>query len=178
MVYQRKNFLSIYNRLNEKRRFIQVLAGPRQVGKTTLAHQVAKSLKFPVHFVSADEPMLKSSSWLEEQWEVARLQTRHAQEAMLILDEVQKLLHWSEIVKKLWDEDTQNAINLKVVLLGSSPLLVQKGLSESLGGRFEMIHLRHWTYPEMKEAFGWDLETYLFFGGYPGTADLINYEEL
>jgi predicted AAA+ superfamily ATPase len=96
---------------------------------------------------------------------------------ILVLDEVQKLVRWSETVKRLWDEDTRARRALKVILLGSAPLLIQRGLSESLAGRFEVIHLPHWSYLEMQEAFGWSLEQYLFYGGYPGAAPLIDEPE-
>jgi len=158
-------------RLSEPRRFIQVVAGPRQAGKTTLVRQVMADLRFPWHYASADEPTLRGRVWLEEQWQAAR--ALGGTEAVLVLDEVQKIPDWSEQVKRLWDEDAAAGKTLKVVLLGSAPLLVQRGLTESLAGRFEMIHLTHWSYPEMRDAFGWDLATYLFHGGYPGAAPLI-----
>jgi predicted AAA+ superfamily ATPase len=141
------------------------------VGKTTLALQVAQTSGLPYHYASADEPTLKEAPWLETQWTLAR---RLAQtgEALLILDEVQKALGWSETLKRLWDEDTLQGLPLKVVLLGSSPLLLQKGLSESLAGRFEVLHLPHWTFYEMERAFGYTLPEYLYFGGYPGAAPL------
>jgi predicted AAA+ superfamily ATPase len=153
-----------------------VLAGPRQVGKTVLARQVIEDLAIPSHYASADEPTLRGRTWLEQQWDLARLQTDSngvKKEALLVLDEVQKITDWSELVKRLWDEDSAAKRQLKVVLLGSAPLLIQKGLTESLAGRFEIIPATHWSFAEMREAFGWDLETYIFFGGYPGSAELI-----
>jgi len=162
-------------RLAEPRRWIQVLAGARQVGKTTLAEQVAERVGLPTRYASADEPTLRDSSWLEEQWEAARVLADDAGKdgALLILDEVQKLPVWSETVKRLWDADSRARRPLKVVLLGSAPLLIQRGLTESLAGRFEVTVLPHWSYAEMREAFGWSLEQFLFYGGYPGSAPLI-----
>ena len=175
MPYTRPTFTVLTQRLTEPRRFIQVVAGPRQVGKTTLVQQVVEHSRLPVHFVSADEPTLRGANWIEQQWEAARLAltTSGHTEAVLVLDEVQKLQQWSETVKRLWDEDTRTRRALKVILLGSAPLLIQRGLSESLAGRFEVIHLPHWSYLEMREAFGWSLEQYLFYGGYPGAVPLI-----
>ncbi|MBX3746183.1 MAG: ATP-binding protein [Verrucomicrobiae bacterium] len=164
----------LLKRLSEKRRFIQVLAGPRQVGKTTLVRQAMGECKLPSHYVSADEPTLRDRTWIEQQWDLARLKAgQHPAGALLIIDEVQKASDWSSIVKFLWDADTRAGISLKVVLLGSSPLLLQTGLSESLAGRFEVIAIPHWSYGEMREAFGWNLEQYLFHGAYPGAAPLI-----
>ncbi|HHK66978.1 MAG TPA: ATP-binding protein, partial [Candidatus Acetothermia bacterium] len=162
----------IFRRLVEPRRFIQVIAGPRQVGKTTLIGQVLSSLDLPHRYVSADEPTLRDRFWLEGQWEAARLLAGDG-EAVLVIDEVQKISDWPEAVKRLWDEDTNAGRRLKVVLLGSAPLLVQQGLTESLAGRFEIVHLPHWSYAEMKGAFGWDVDRYVFYGGYPGAAPLI-----
>lgn len=158
-------------RLAEPRRFIQVVAGPRQVGKTTLVQQVAAAAGVPVTFASADEPTLRGPAWIAQQWEQARLSLA-AQGGLLVLDEVQKAVGWAESVKRLWDEDTRTRRPLRVVLLGSAPLLIQRGLTESLAGRFEVLHLPHWSLAEMREAFGFSLDEYLFFGGYPGAASL------
>jgi predicted AAA+ superfamily ATPase len=161
-------------RLAGPRRFLQVVAGPRQVGKTTLVRQVLAGLRLATLQASADEPALRGRVWIEQQWEAARLLARESgrRGAVLALDEVQKVPGWSETVKRLWDEDGARRVPLKVVLLGSAPLLIQRGLGESLAGRFEVLPLPHWSLLEMREAFGWPLERYLFFGGYPGAAPL------
>ena len=164
----------LLNRLKEKRRFLQVLAGPRQVGKTTLARQVMLATKLPAHYASADEPSLRDRTWIEQQWDLARLKAKEGKAgALLVLDEVQKVSDWSNVVKLLWDTDTHAGVPLKVVLLGSAPLLIQSGLTESLAGRFELIPVPHWSFGEMHEAFGWNLEQYIFYGAYPGSAELI-----
>lgn len=152
-----------------------MLAGPRQVGKTTLVRQILASSDITHRYASADEPSLRGRLWLEEQWDAARLVPGQnvSGSAVLVLDEIQKIPGWSETVKRLWDEDTAAGRRLKVVLLGSAPLLVQRGLTESLAGRFEIVHLTHWSYAEMRDAFGWPLDTYIFYGGYPGAAPLI-----
>ena len=159
-------------RLGEPRRFLQVVAGPRQVGKTTLVQQVLADSKLPSVFVSADEPALRDAAWLTAQWERARLAATGKQGAVLALDEAQKIPDWSETVKRLWDEDSRARVPLRVILLGSAPWLMQRGLSESLTGRFEILALPHWSLAEMREAFGFSLEQYLYFGGYPGAAPL------
>jgi predicted AAA+ superfamily ATPase len=170
--YQRPQAAVLARRLAEPRRFIQVLAGPRQVGKTTLVQQVTAVAGVPVVFVSADEPTLRGPEWIAQQWEAARLQIGPGG-AILVVDEVQKAAGWAESVKRLWDEDTRHKRPLKVVLLGSAPLLIQRGHSESLAGRFEALHLPHWSYTEMRIAFGFSAEAYLFYGGYPGAAPLV-----
>ena len=173
--YRRPQGATLAARLREPRRFVQVVAGARQVGKTTLVGQVLDALEIPRIVVSADEPTLGDGSWLAAQWQRGRLSATQAGKAgaVLALDEVQKIPGWSETVKRLWDEDSRTGCPLKVVLLGSAPLLVQQGLTESLAGRFEMVHVPHWSLPEMREAFGMPLEQYLYFGGYPGAAPLI-----
>ena len=178
-MYKRKPFELLKKRLQERRRFIQVLAGPRQSGKTTLARQVAEALVCPVKFISADDPDARGRVWLEQQWEIARIQARQTGRAgsVLIIDEIQKIPAWSELVKRFWDEDTAADLSLRLLVLGSAPLLIQKGLTESLTGRFEVIRLTHWSLSEMKAAFSWTLEQFVFFGGYPGAADLIHDED-
>ncbi len=160
------------DRLAEPRRFIQVVAGPRQVGKTTLVRQVVADVAWPVRFASADEPTLRGPGWVAEQWEAARLEAGTG-DGVLVLDEVQKAANWAESVKRLWDEDTRSGRRLRVVLLGSAPWVIQQGLTESLAGRFEIVHLTHWSLAEMREAFGWTAEQFVFYGGYPGAAPLI-----
>jgi len=169
----------IEKRVAEPRRFIQVLAGPRQVGKTTLARQLMATSPYEVHFASADALAAEDRQWIRQQWETARFKLSQggSEEGMLILDEVQKVPDWSEVVKALWDEDSNNQLPLKVIILGSSPLLVQRGLTESLAGRFEIIPVRHWSFKEMQDAFGVSLDEYIYFGGYPGAADLRHDEE-
>ena len=164
----------LLGRLKEPRRFLQVVTGARQVGKTTLVTQVAGQSGLPHRFASADEPTLRGADWLSQQWEAARLLADEAgpEGALLILDEVQKAPNWAEAVKRLWDEDTRGGRRLKVVLSGSAQLLVGRGLTESLAGRFELLHLPHWSFFEMRTAFGWSLEQFLFYGAYPGAAPL------
>ncbi len=173
--FRRPVFKIVLDRILETRKFIQVLAGPRQAGKTTLANQVIRASRLPAHYASADEPTLRNRAWLETQWEVGRTRAAAGGKAggLLVLDEVQKASEWSETVKRLWDEDSSSRTPLKVLVLGSAPLLIQRGLTESLAGRFEIIQISHWSFSEMHDAFGWSLEQYIFFGGYPGSAPLI-----
>jgi uncharacterized protein len=175
MIYKRQQYDTLLARLQEKRRFIQVLAGPRQSGKTTIAQQVAAASQTPTRFISADDPQAHDRIWLKQQWELARSEARDAgkEGSILIVDEVQKIPEWSEAVKRYWDEDTRSRVPLKVLLLGSAPLLILQGLTESLTGRFEVTRSTHWSYGEMRDAFGWSLDQYIYFGGYPGSADLI-----
>jgi predicted AAA+ superfamily ATPase len=164
-------------RLEEPRRFIQVLAGARQTGKTTLVRQLLEAYRGPGHYATADEPALKDRHWIEQQWEIGRSAARRAEGAVLVLDEIQKLPDWSETAKRLWDADTAAGLPLRVVVLGSAPLLVQTGLSESLAGRFEVIRVPHWSYAEMREAFGWSLDQFVYYGGYPGAAPLVGEQD-
>lgn len=178
-MYKRSIYHTIIKRLEEHRMFIQVVMGPRQIGKSTVVKQVLNDLGKPYLLYSADTIPSTSPKWISECWANARLQMRAQQleEMILVIDEVQKLKNWSEYVKKEWDADSLNHINLKVVLLGSSRVLLEKGLAESLMGRYEEIRMSHWSYPEMREAFNMSLEQYIYYGGYPGAAQLIEDEE-
>jgi predicted AAA+ superfamily ATPase len=173
--YARPQAALLKRRLAEPRRFIQVVAGPRQVGKTTLVQQVVAKSRLPARYASADEPTLRGPEWIAQQWDAARLESSTAGRtgSVLVLDEIQKISGWSETVKRLWDEDSRAKRRLRVVVLGSAPLLIARGLTESLAGRFEILHLPHWTFAEMHAAFGWNVDQYIFYGGYPGAAPLI-----
>lgn len=174
-MYRRSHAATLAARLREPRRFLQVVSGPRQVGKTTLVQQVLESSGAPHHYASADQPTLRGGAWIDEQWDLGRLRAQEVgrRGAVLVIDEIQKVSGWSETVKRLWDEDTRRGRNLKVVLLGSSPLLVEHGVRERLAGRFEILRLPHWSYAEMAAAFNFSLDEYIYYGGYPGAAPLI-----
>ncbi len=209
MNYQRPQEELLKSRLSESVHFINLLAGPRQVGKTTIIRDLISQILTQGYYVSVDEepakandiysleiipstvtpPQKKDAAWLQFQWQEARNRTaqwlklrqnidKNKQIASFIfaIDEVQKIEEWSDIVKGLWDADRANGVPMHVVLLGSAPLLMQKGLSESLAGRYEVIAISHWGFTEMQQAFGFSLEQYIYFGGYPGSAWLIKDE--
>ncbi|MCK9220320.1 MAG: ATP-binding protein [Bacteroidales bacterium] len=172
-MYKRSYYEIIKQRLGASRQFLQVLMGPRQVGKTTVIRQVLEDYPYPWHYASADDAT--SMLWLSQQWETIRIKltASEAKEALLVVDEIQKIADWSNQVKIHWDKDTFDKIPVKVILLGSSQLLIQKGLSESLAGRFEVLYLPHWSYKEMKDAFKFTMDDFIWFGGYPGSSSLI-----
>ena len=171
-IYKLPSLTSLLRRLKEPRRFIQIILGPRQVGKTTLIRQAETTGLKPFVYVSADEAAPRDPAWIDTHWQRARLNARHGKAVVLVIDEVQKVPGWSEAVKANWDTDTANETNVKVVLLGSSPLFAARGITESLAGRYEILHVPHWTFSEMRAAFSYSLHDYLFFGGYPGAASL------
>lgn len=178
-MYKRAEYKKIMNRVKEPRKFIQVVMGPRQVGKSTVLKQVLGDLDLPYKFFSADNVPASNSAWVSNTWAAVRSLklSRGYESIVLVIDEIQKISNWSEVVKKEWDDDTFNGVDIRVVLLGSSRVLLEKGLSESLAGRFEEIRMGHWTYQEMKECFGFSLDHYLFYGAYPGATSLINDED-
>lgn len=175
-MYKRAEYQTITTRLKEQRRFIQVVMGARQIGKSTVVKQVLKDLDVPYQFYSADNVPATNSAWISNCWAAVRsLKENNGWDSViLVVDEIQKISNWSEVVKKEWDDDTFHDRNIKVLILGSSRVLLEKGLSESLAGRFEEIRMSHWSYPEMKECFGFSLDQYMFYGGYPGAASLID----
>jgi predicted AAA+ superfamily ATPase len=192
MAFERTQVALLRQRLSESPTFMIVVAGPRQIGKSTAVRQALTGKSAPL--IAADQPLsdvsddsatrttpgaTPSSEWLVAQWSRARAKANSlppGESHVLAIDEIQKIPRWSEIVKGLWDEDRAQGTALHVILLGSSPWLMQKGLSESLAGRYELIRMRHWSYPEMQEAFDFSLDEYVYFGGYPGSAQLIRDE--
>ena len=177
--YIRAQYNILRERIYEPRKFIQILAGPRQVGKSTLVGQVLNDVTIPYTFENADGIDPKDTDWIRRIWESVRvtMQLHHDKEYLLVIDEVQKIDNWSEAVKAEWDRDSREGRKLKVVLLGSSRLLIKKGMTESLAGRFELIRITHWSYAEMRDAFGYTLDQYIYFGGYPGPAMMIGDEK-
>ena len=178
-MYKRAEYQVITERLKEPRKFIQVVMGARQIGKSTVVKQVLQDLNMPYRLFSADNVPATNNAWISDCWAAARSlkESRGWESVVLVIDEIQKIANWSEAVKKEWDDDTFHGRNIKVLLLGSSRVLLEKGLSESLAGRFEEIRMSHWRYREMQECFGFSLDQYMFYGGYPGAATLIGDED-
>lgn len=170
--YQRKIVETLSRRMGEPRRFMQILIGPRQTGKTTAIRQALGHVEVPYHYAEVPD-RAQTGDWIRAHWQRARNLIRSkGAAALLVIDEVQLVRGWSDTVKALWDEDAWNGVDLRVVLTGSSATLLRTGLGDSLAGRFELIRCTHWTYAECREAFGYSLDDFLLFGGYPGAASL------
>ena len=195
--FHREQVATLVHRLVEPPRRIIALFGPRQSGKTTIVRQALGRLDRPSLYLPVDEPdspvvrippsaagtapgrQPRDAEWLVLRWEAARREAEASPRgAVLVLDEIQKIPQWSEAVKGLWDADRAVDRPLHVVVLGSAPLRVQSGLTESLAGRFEPMRVTHWSFPEMADAFGFDLPTCLYFGGFPGAASLVRNQQL
>lgn len=172
-MYERDIVATLRNRIAEERRFIQIVIGPRQTGKSTAVAQALGGLDVPVVAVSFDRPRDQRARRLEELWGQARQMLDGSDEVVVSLDEIQKVPDWSSTVKFLWDEDTLQGRNVKAILTGSSALTLQTGMAESLKGRFEEVVSTQWTFRECRDAFGYTLDEFLFFGGYPGSSPLI-----
>lgn len=166
MTFQRAFVTQLAQRFSAVQPFIQVVVGPRQVGKTTGVRQLLAQGAWPHHYANADDVLVSDRSWLLEQWQQALLR---GEGALLVVDEIQKVGNWPETIKALWDAKPGR---LRVLLLGSSALQIHAGATESLAGRFELLRVHHWTYAELKAAFDYDLPRYLAWGGYPGAVSL------
>ena len=197
--YERIQVKTLIDRLSEPVTRIIALFGPRQTGKTTIVQQALSRIDQPARYLAVDDPVPARLSdsrkvldketypipgtppdteWLIRQWEDARVEARQNERGcVLVLDEIQKISRWSETIKGLWDADRTEGLSLHVVILGSAPLLMQSGLNESLAGRFETIFVTHWSFDEMVRAFDFDLSSYLYYGGYPGSAELARDSE-
>ena len=201
MSFERSQINILKQRLTESPRYMIIVAGPRQVGKSTMVRQALSDFRDCSSFVAVDQPLSEvadpfsmqgsaasvlvrtvsppNAEWLVQQWTQARARAKQLPEGrcyVLAIDEIQKIPRWSEVVKGLWDVDRAEDLPLHIVMLGSSPWLMQKGLTESLAGRYEPIRLAHWSYEEMQSAFDFSLDEYIYFGGYPGSASLIREE--
>ena len=185
---------TLIQRLSEPPERLIAVFGPRQSGKTRAVRQALSSIQQEYRYEAADGlevqgdpkwatsemydenalPNQPNTHWLEMVWRQSRHRAWTSPRGfVLVLDEIQKIDRWSEVVKGLWDADRMNGCPMHVVILGSAPLLMQDGLTESLAGRFELVHFTHWSYREMSEAFGLSLDEYIYFGGYPGAAAMI-----
>jgi uncharacterized protein len=173
----RSQLSSLVHRLSERRRGLQIVTGPRHCGKTALALQAIHALSHTATYASADDPAPNDTTWLEQQWNQARVRSRQGGRWLLVLDEIQEVTGWAATVKRLWDEDSASGLDLRVLLLSSSRSGLAAGADPEITGAFELTPLWHWSYSEMRDAFGWTLDRYVYFGGYPGAADLVDEED-
>lgn len=175
--FKREMLVEMLEFLRHHPTVFQALLGPRQVGKTTLARQLMEAAMMPSVYATADTPLPPGPEWIETQWRLAQMKAAESgSPVLLVLDEIQKVQGWSEVLKKLWDASVAEDHRVRLLILGSSALLLHAGLSESLSGRFFLRRCPHWSFPECRQAFGWSLEQWLFFGGYPGAAEFIGNE--
>lgn len=163
--------------VRDARPFLNIILGPRQVGKTTAVEHLLERVTLPYHMVSADSALSRAPEWITAEWATARAKAGNGR-GILVFDEIQKVIGWSEEIKRLWDKERKHKAPLTVILLGSSSLMVGRGMSESLAGRFILHRCMHWSFAECRQAFGWDLDTWLYYGGYPGAASLIGEHRL
>lgn len=176
MSYERPLLSTLRTLLSRPTPVIHALIGPRQVGKTTIARQIQETIGFTSIYATADSPVPLDSAWIETHWRRAVAEgTSSGKPVLLILDELQKVRGWSETLKIYWDNRSTGP-DIRVLILGSSALLMQEGLSESLAGRFFLHRCSHWSFAECHEAFGWNLEQWIYFGGYPGAASFVDDE--
>ena len=201
MAYEREHISTLLSRVDERPERLICITGPRQTGKTTMVRQALARVDRPYRYLPVDEPeqqalpellgvedggsaasadsvfldtRVRNAEWIVRQWGRARIEADHSDRGfILVFDEIQKIPDWSEAVKGLWDADRHHGRPLHVILLGSAPLLMQRGMTESLAGRYETIRLAHWSFAEMSVAFDFDLPSYTYFGGYPGAAPLV-----
>ncbi|KAF0144104.1 MAG: ATPase [Nitrospirae bacterium] len=178
MEFERPLVKVLASSLKKRLPVFQVLIGPRQVGKTTISRQVLKKLSYPSVYASADSPLPPGPEWIESQWRLAEVELQKSRKTVvLVLDEIQKVRGWSESLKLHWERAQDQGKDIRMLVLGSSALLLREGLTESLAGRFFLTRCPHWSYKECSSAFGWDLKKWLYFGGYPGAAIFTNDEE-
>lgn len=178
-MFERSQVALIASRTEEKNNpLIQVVVGPRQTGKSTMLSQALAKIGAQHSFVSADDAIIPTAEWLQAEWQQARNESLASGRAfVLAVDEIQKVPHWPTAVKALYDADRRNDVPVKVILSGSSSLLLHKGLEDSLMGRYEIIRSPHWSLHECSEAFGYGLDDYLYYGGYPGAARFADDEQ-
>jgi predicted AAA+ superfamily ATPase len=177
VAFERPLVGEVASRLARTPALLHVIVGPRQVGKSTAAAHVERRLGWPSVTATADAALPHPPEWIETEWRLARAAAAGSDRpVLLVLDEIQKVRGWSEVVKRLWDQEKRTKGPVRPLLLGSSALLVQRGLTESLAGRFFLHRCTHWPWPECRDAFGWSLEEWIYFGGYPGAAPLVGDE--
>lgn len=156
---------------------IQILTGPRQVGKTTLLLDLARSTKIASRYLALDAPEASIPGWWDRQWELI-LQVAGEKKVLLLLDEVQFLPDWTRVVKSAVDQIYRMKIPVHIIATGSSALKVGAGAKETMAGRFERLAICHWAPSDIQKAFRLTpkeaVTRYLRFGGFPGGMNLIS----
>jgi uncharacterized protein len=151
---------------------IQLLAGPRQVGKTTLLLQAAERHGKAAIYAAADGPEAALPGFWERLWIRAEETAASHGRAVVLLDEAHRLPDWAGHLKAEWDRLRRKKLTVHVVASGSSALRLAAGSRESLAGRFERITLTHWSASSLAEVFGLPpaeaAQALVSMGAYPG----------
>ncbi len=155
---------------------IQLLAGPRQVGKTTLLLELHERLGEQSVYVPADSPEAALPGLWERVFGEAEETAKSIGRAVVLLDEVHMLSKWAEHLKGATDRIRRRKIPIHVVATGSSALRLASGSRETLAGRFERITLTHWSASSLAEVFGFSskdaADQVVGMGSYPGAIAL------
>jgi hypothetical protein len=156
--------------------YIQVLVGPRQVGKTTLLLEIASRWRGQAVYVAADAAEASLPGWWEEQWRTVERLAKD-KPAVILFDEIQYLSNWNRILKAKHDQIRRRRVPVHVVVSGSSSLRIGAGTKETMAGRFERLQLLHWPARELAKRFHLNpaeaVEQIIRYGSYPGAIPLL-----
>lgn len=150
---------------------IQMLTGPRQVGKTTILLELAEDFGARAIYRAADVEEVSAPGWWTLQWERAVRMARTGK-TLLIVDEIHSMPYWARRIKVAFDEVCREKLPLQIIISGSAALPITTGARNELAGRFELLTLRHWTVRDLIEVFQLPLEeaaeVYVRYGAFPG----------
>lgn len=171
MKFERTHVQALLSRLSLPSPAVQAVVGPRQVGKSTLIRQVLEKLEAPTVFLSCKSVQYRQTGWIHKEWEIARLLAKHHGHCVIAVDDAQRLPGWAPLLCQLHKEDLEQQRDIRIVITGSSELELLQQLKDKFPQSHEVIRAGYWTYPEMRCAFNWGIEQYLFYGGLPRSGD-------
>lgn len=157
---------------------IQLLVGPRQVGKTTLLLELEKKFKKRAFYAALDSPESSMPGFWERFWTRVEEAAQSGKTLVVLLDEVHGLPNWSLLLKSKWDRIVKDQLPIHIVATGSSALKLSTDSRESLAGRFERLILTHWMLSDFMKAFHLSLakavDLFIKMGAYPGAFQYIS----
>lgn len=158
---------------------IQLVTGPRQVGKTTLLLDLAAQYGEAAMYTAADAPEAGVPGYWDRFWAGAESRAERGT-TIVLLDEIHLLPDWASSLKASWDRFRRRHLPIHIVATGSSGLRVTQGSRESLAGRFERIVFAHWSAAALASTFNVPtaeaVRQSVLFGTYPGAWDLARDE--
>lgn len=168
---QKEIYQSVVSALANNNSKILIVEGPRQAGKTTMVQRALNELGLKATYANADNEYTDNRLFIHNAWEKKR---RSANSQLIVLDNIQHIRNWSTLLQAEYEADMAIGKQPRVVLIAASCAPFYRDMeTDFMQQNSTILRLSLWTWADMRDAFGWSLDQYIFFGGYPGLGEIV-----